>query len=334
MERRDRPVDAEVLSTAPDDLPVLRALVGPTGVGKTDLAVALAQAVGAEIISADSRQVYADLQIGAARPSEDQLEAVPHHFVAELPLEASFSAGRFAEAALERIATLRARGKEPLVVGGSTLYVEALLHGLSDVPPTSPETRALLERRLAAEGAQRLYDELVRHDPATAATLDPSKTQRLVRALEVLYDTGQPLSAFHGNRPPRPFRPEVVVLTRPRSALYARIDRRVDAMLEEGLLDENHRLLARGYDPALNPLRTIGYREPMAYLRGELTYAEMVRRLKRNSRRYAKRQLTWFRRHPGYRWFDLETSASPLSLLRAWWDDPTVLPEGPPPSSS
>jgi tRNA dimethylallyltransferase len=286
------------------DRPVLRVLTGPTAVGKTALAVAWAQANDGEIVSADSRQVYRPLTIGTAKPSAEELDAVQHHFIDELDLDAPFSAGEFARQAEVRIRDILARGRTPLVTGGSTLYLEALLHGIADVPKTSSATRMALTERLEAEGAPALYAELSRIDPASAATMDPTKTQRVVRALEVYYDTGRPLSAYHAEVTP-PFEPKVLVLNRPREELYERINRRVESMLAQGLVEENRALLAAGYPPDLNPLRTIGYREPMAYLRGETSYEEMVRLLKQNSRRYAKRQLTWFRRHPSYRWADV-----------------------------
>lgn len=288
------------------DRPILT-LIGPTGVGKTDLSLQLAERFGAEIISADSRQIYRPLTIGTAKPTPAELARAPHHFIDELDLNEPFSAGRFAEAAATRIAAIRARGREPLVVGGSTLYVEALLHGLADVPETSEATREELMERLRREGSEQLFEELQRVDPASAATMDPTKSQRIVRALEVYEDTGRPLSFFHEHPPRPPFTFDPVVLTRPRDVLYDRINRRVDAMLAAGLIEENRALLVGGHTPTLNPLRTIGYREPMAYLRGEIDYDEMVRRLKQNTRRYAKRQLTWFRRHSDYRWLDLES---------------------------
>jgi tRNA dimethylallyltransferase len=303
----------------PDERPPLFALVGPTAVGKTALGIALAQESGADIVSADSRQVFRPLTIGSAKPSPEELAAVRHHFIGELELEEPFSAGRFAEEATRRIREIRQGGGNAIVLGGATLYLEALLHGLSDVPRTSVETRERLEERLAIEGADRLYEELISVDPDSAATMDASKTQRLVRALEVYYDTGQRLSAFHGSAPPPPFRPVVVVITRPRPVLYDRINRRVDAMLEEGLLEENQALIDAGIPANLNPLRTIGYQEPMAFLRGEIPFEEMVRRLKQNSRRYAKRQLTWFRRREEYQWVNLEAEANPVeAVLRLW----------------
>jgi tRNA dimethylallyltransferase len=280
------------------------ALMGPTAVGKTALSLEMAERLGAEIISADSRQIYRPLTIGTAKPSPEELARVPHHFINELDLDQPFSAGRFVEAANARIPEILARGRVPLVVGGSTLYLEGLLHGLAEVPPTSEETRAHLMERLRTEGSERLFAELQEVDPASARTMDSTKSQRIVRALEVYHDTGRPLSYFHEHRPEPRFRFRPFVLTRPREALYDRINRRVEAMLEAGLLDENRRLLEAGHGPSENPLRTIGYREPLAHLRGEIGFTEMLRRLKQNSRRYAKRQLTWFRRRPEYEWVD------------------------------
>ncbi len=319
MERRGRPVDAEVLSgsgrpsqpPSAQRAPVILALIGPTAVGKTALSLDLAERLGAEIVSADSRQVYRPLTIGTAKPTVEELARVRHHFIDELELGDPFSAGRFAEQAEARIAEILSRGRKPLVVGGSTLYLEALLHGLAEIPATSPATRDRLMHRLGDEGRAALFAELQRLDPASASRMDATKTQRVVRALEVLHDTGRPLSHYHTQRSTPRFDFAPVVLSRPRAVLYERINRRVDHMLEAGLLDENRRLLEAGVSPTLNPLRTIGYREPLAHLRGEVEYAEMVRRLKRNTRRYAKRQLTWFRRHPGYRWLDLRAVDSP-----------------------
>jgi tRNA dimethylallyltransferase len=289
--------------------------MGPTAVGKSKVGLDLAEELGGEILSADSRQVYTRLTIGTAKPSPAELERVPHHFVDELALTEPFSAGEFAEAATQRIGDVLGLGAVPIVVGGSTLYIEALLHGLSDIPPTSPETRERLMQRLEKEGADRLYRELQRTDPASAATMDPSKTQRVVRALEVYEDTGHTLSSYHTHRSGAPFPFAPFVLTRPRPILYERINRRVDRMLDAGLVEENRRLLDTQAE--LNPLRTIGYREPMAFLRGDIGYDEMVRLLKRNSRRYAKRQLTWFRRREEYRWIDLEEELDVASLVRS-----------------
>jgi tRNA dimethylallyltransferase len=282
-------------------------LTGPTAVGKTELSLQVAERLGAEIVSADSRQVYRGLDVGTAKPGAAERVRVPHHFVDELPLGAPWSAGRFAEAANDRIGAMLERGTVPLVVGGSTLYLEALVHGLAEVPAGEPGVRALLTQQARAPGGpEALYAELRQVDPAGAATLDPTKTQRLVRALEVYRTTGQPWSSYFTAVTPPPYRYRVIVLTRPREVLYRRIEERVERMLEAGLVEENRRLLEAGFRLDTNPLRTIGYQEPIAYLEGRIGYDEMVRRLKRNSRRYAKRQLTWLRRRGEYGWFDVE----------------------------
>ena len=303
------PLEPDAIAEGRQPVPVL---TGPTAVGKTALSLDLAEHLGAEIISADSRQVYRRLDVGTAKPSAAELARVPHHFIDERDLDEPFSAGQFAREATARIVDVLGRGRVPLVVGGATLYLHALLYGLADVPAVPPAVREALEARLASEGADALYDELRHADPAAAATLDPTKTQRLVRALEVFHATGQPISSFQQQHEALPFRYRVAVLDRDRSALYARINRRADVMLAAGLVDEVRGLLDEGVDPSLNPLRTIGYREPIRYLRGEIDEAEMIRLLKRNSRRYAKRQLTWFRRYPDFTWHTAEALEAPI----------------------
>jgi len=285
-------------------------LTGPTAVGKTSLSLELAQRLDAEIISADSRQIYRELTIGTSKPEPDQLARIPHHFIDALDLGTPFSAGEFARQANARIRSILERGRVPLVVGGSTLYLHALQFGLAEIPPVAPEVRQHLENRLADEGADPLFDELLRFDPVSAATLDPTKTHRLLRALEVYHGTGRPLSSYYENQQPPPFTFKVVVLYRERESLYERINQRVDQMLKHGLLDEVRGLLERSADPSFNALRTIGYQEPIAYLRGEIDYDEMVRLIKRNSRRYAKRQRTWFRRYPDYQWIHADTATA------------------------
>lgn len=304
-------------------IPIL-VLAGPTAVGKTELAIRLANRLEAEIISADSRQVYKELVIGTARPSDEELAAAPHHFIAELTLDQPFSAGMFAEQATQRISEIHERGKIPLITGGATLYLEALLHGLSDVPETSQETREHLTLRYEQEGAEALYAELQRIDPQSAATMDATKSQRVIRALEVFYDTGVPLSGYHRKAgETSPFRPLVIIANRDRIVLYDRINHRVDMMIKQGLIEENRHLLDTGYSPDLNPLKTIGYKEPIGYLRGEYSLNEMIRRLKQNTRRYAKRQLTWFRRRPEYVWVDLEQIHDPANEIALLWEKHT-----------
>lgn len=285
-------------------------LTGPTAVGKTALSLQLAEHLSAEIISADSRQIYRELTTGTAKPSRNELERIPHHFIDELDVGDPFSAGTFARHAHKRIREIRARNRRPLVVGGSTLYLHALQFGLADIPKVDPEVRERLNRRLEHEGAEALYAELEAADPKAAERLDPTKTQRLVRALEVFHGTGRPLTAYYEEQEPPPFDFRTVVLHRERRELYDRINRRVDRMLDSGLLDEVQHLLDQGFDPATNPLQTIGYQEPIAHLRGEIDYEEMVRLIKRNTRRYAKRQLSWFRRYDSYEWMHAEIGSS------------------------
>ena len=276
---------------------------------------------GLDPVDPDDPSTYEDvgilrqITVGTAKPTQAERERVKHHFIDELDLTEPFSAGRFAEVASERIARILEQGRVPIVVGGSTLYIEALLHGLSDIPPTSAETRSQLMHRLRTEGADVLHHELRAVDPRSACTMDASKTQRIVRALEVYHDTGHLLSWYHAQQPEPRFNFVPVVLTRQRKTLYERINQRVDRMLDHGLLEENRRLLEYVGDTTPNPLRTIGYREPLAYLRGEIDYEEMVRLLKRNSRRYAKRQLTWFRRHDEYTWIRVDQQPDPVQTI-------------------
>lgn len=282
-------------------------LTGPTAVGKTELSLTLAERIGGEIISADSRQIYKELTIGTAKPSASELQRVPHHLIDELPLTEPFTAGRFEHEAKIRMDDILSRGRLPLVVGGSTLYIHALKYGLADIPDIPESVRISLEAEIGETGPGPLFEELQEVDPVSAATMDASKTQRLTRALEVYRATGKPLSAYHDEQAPPSHRFRTFVLSMERKRLYERINQRVDAMFSRGLLDEVRDILDKGYDPDLNPLRTIGYQEPIRHLRGEISYDEMVRLVKRNSRRYAKRQLTWFRRDEENEWIDAST---------------------------
>lgn len=287
-------------------------LGGPTAVGKTELSLTLAEKIDAEIISADSRQIYKTLDIGTAKASSEELERVPHHFIDELELEEPYSAGRFERDARKRIAEIARRERQPLVAGGSTLYIHALKYGLADIPDVPSSIRSDVDEELEERGADALYADLQKVDATSARTLDPTKTQRLIRALEVFRATGKPLSHYHEQQQASPYAFKTFVLHRDRVVLYERINRRVDEMLERGLLDEVRAILERGCDPSLNPLQTIGYREPIRYLRGGISYEEMVRLIKRNTRRYAKRQLTWFRRDESNVWLDAARPADAL----------------------
>ena len=295
----------------PSDSGPFLTIAGPTAVGKTNLSLDVAEALGAEVVSVDSRQVYKELTIGTAKPSPEARERVPHHFIGERTLHEPLSAGGYAEAANNRIESILNRGAHPLIVGGATLYLHALQYGLADVPDVDDAVRERLNERLDKEGKQALYDELCEVDPTQAEKADPTKTQRVIRALEVYHGTGNPLTYYYENQPEPPFSYTTVVLNRDREVLYDRVNQRVDQMLAEGLLDEVRAVMEMdGVQLDEPPLSTIGYREPIQHLRGEIDYDEMVRLVKRNTRRYAKRQLTWFRRYDEYHWRDAaETSA-------------------------
>ena len=274
-------------------------IAGPTGVGKTSLALGLAEALGTNILSADSRQAYRGLDIGTAKPTPAERARVPHAWVDVLDVGEPTSAGAFSRFADAHIGRCHREARPALVVGGSTLYIDAVVRGIARLPDVPGETAAQAFAETTTEaGRQALFAELASADPAAAATLDPTKTQRLARLVGLLRATGRPPSILWTEGAPQPRDAKLVVLDRPRDHLYARIEARVDRMLADGLVDENRRLLAAGHGPDTTPLRTIGYREPMRFLAGEIGEDEMVRLLKQNTRRYAKRQQTWLRRYP------------------------------------
>ncbi len=280
-------------------LPPLVAIVGPTAVGKTACAIALAQAFGGECISADSRQIYQFMDIGTAKPSPAERAAVPHHLIDLVPPDAEFSLGLYQDLAMAAIADLTERQRLPILVGGTGQYMAAVLQGwqIPRVLP-QPELRAALERRVAEEGYLALHQELARIDPAAAAGIPPTNTRRVIRALEVYTVTGIPMSAQQTMAAP-PYRVLTLWLTLDAPTLYARIDRRVDAMMEAGLLDEVQSLVARGYGWELPAMSSLGYREFQPYFAGEQTLAAAVERLKFNTHGFARRQTAWFRRLPG-----------------------------------
>lgn len=281
----------------------LHIILGPTGVGKTDYALALARRVGSPVVSCDSRQVFREMRIGTARPTDAQLAEVPHYFIADRSVTEPFTAGQFELEALALLDRLFQDHETVVMAGGSGLYIDALCNGLDDFPPADPELRERLSARLWEEGVAALRAELRLLDPESYAALDPANGQRIVRALEVTIATGRKFSSFktHANKE-RPFAIEKTGLTRPRAELYARIDARVDAMMAEGLLDEARALLPHRALPALN---TVGYKELFDYFDGKYDLAEAVRLIKRNTRHYAKKQLTWWGRDASIRWITL-----------------------------
>jgi len=285
----------------------LIAVVGPTASGKTALAIELAERLGTEVISADSMQFYRGMEIGTGAPTAEELARVKHHFVGHLDPGEEFSAGAFERLGRERLAELNARGKTAVVAGGSGLYISALIDGLFPGPGKDAAIRARLHQEAQEHGVPALYARLCDVDPDYADIIQNNDLRRIVRALEVHELTGEPLSRLHRDHRGQTESLEAVqvALDRPREELYRRIDRRVDYMLERGLLDEVQALLDNGYAEHIERLRSLGYREMAAHLRGEYLLDEATELMKRNTRRYAKRQLTWFRADPRIRWLPI-----------------------------
>ena len=281
-------------------------IVGPTGIGKTALAIKLTERLKGEIVSADSRQIYKFMTIGTAKPTREELAAVPHHFIDIKTPDEYYSAGQFGSEARTRIAEIQKRGKQPMVAGGSGLYIRALIDGLFEPKIADEVVKIDLKKEAGENGIAALYGRLKTIDPKAAAKLHPTDSQRIMRALEVFEVTGEPFSNFVDIKPrPADFEPCIIGLTLERSELYERIEKRVDAMLELGLLDEVQELQKMGYEADLNALQSVGYHEAFLYLDGRLPGSEMAALIKQKTRNYAKRQLTWFRKDKRIHWIDL-----------------------------
>ncbi|TDI93466.1 MAG: tRNA (adenosine(37)-N6)-dimethylallyltransferase MiaA [Caldithrix sp.] len=281
-------------------------IVGPTGIGKTALAIKLAERLKGEIVSADSRQIYEFMTIGTAKPTKEELAAVPHHFIDIKTPDEYYSAGQFGSEARVCIVEIQKRGMQPMVVGGSGLYIRALIDGLFEPKIADERVKTNLKKEAGENGISVLHSRLKTIDPRTAAKLHPTDSQRIMRALEVFEVTGEPFSNFVDRKPqPAEFSPCIIGLTLERSELYKRIEERVDIMLELGLLDEVHELRKMGYGQDLNALQSVGYQEGFLYLDGKLSISEMAALIKQKTRNYAKRQMTWFRKDERIDWVDL-----------------------------
>lgn len=276
-------------------------VAGPTAVGKTALSIRLACDLGTEILSADSRQFFRELSIGTAKPTPEELAQAKHHFINSHSISEAYSAGDFERDALALLEALFQKYDVVVMTGGSGFYVKAVLDGLDDLPAPLPGLRESLMQKLNDNGVAPLQEEVRLIDPEFAATPEIANPQRVVRALEVFHTSGTPISQFKlNNSRSRPFQPINIALDRDRAELYQRIDLRMDIMLQEGLVEEAKSVIAYREHHAL---KTVGYREVYSYLDGEYDEKEMVRLLKQNSRRYAKRQLTWFRHQGNFEWF-------------------------------
>lgn len=295
-------------------------ICGPTAVGKTGFAIELARCFSAEIIGADSMQIYRLMNIGTAKPTPEEQTSVLHHLVDIIDPGQDFDAAAFAKQADKAILELEARGILPLVVGGTGLYIKALLYGLFDSQPVDPEVRLRLQALADQEEAAALHRRLALKDPQAAARIHHNDTYRLIRALEIIETSGSPLSdlhAEHGFNQPR-YAALQIGLTLPREALYQRINQRVDQMLAAGLEKEVRHLLSQGYDSGLKSMQSLGYRHMIDFIQGRVDWKETVRLLKRDHRRYAKRQMTWFRADADIHWLAPGDHAQAQKMIRSF----------------
>ena len=294
-------------------------ITGPTAVGKTDLCLDIAESYGIPIINADSRQIYSDMHIGTASPTEEQLRRVKHYFVGNLHLGDYYNASMFEQDVLH-VLEKEFDGRNDhiaLMTGGSMMYIDAVCNGIDDIPTITDDVRQWMKQRLESEGLERLREELRLMDPEYYAIVDRHNTRRVVHALEICHQTGNTFTSYRvRERKHRPFAIVKIALNREREVLYERINRRVDSMMAAGLEDEARRLLPYRHENALN---TVGYKELFAYFDGIWPLDEAVERIKGNTRRYARKQLTWFKRDPAVRWFDTDDNKEIMTYISQEW---------------
>jgi len=279
-------------------------ICGPTGIGKTSVAIDIADVVNGEIISADSMQIYRYMDIGTAKPTIEEQRRIRHHIINIVDPDENFDAAKFSKRAHEKIIELYTGGIPPLVVGGTGLYIKALVHGLFDADTVNYDIRDVLKKEAVIHGTGFLHKRLTAYDPDAAGKIHPNDTYRIIRALEMIEATGETISKHqegHGFKNKR-YKVFKIGLRMERKALYHRINKRVDAMIEKGLVDEVKYLLDRGYSENLKSMQSIGYRHIVDFIKGRLSWDEVLRTLKRDTRRYAKRQMTWFKADPEIVW--------------------------------
>jgi tRNA dimethylallyltransferase len=283
-------------------------IAGPTASGKSTLAVELAEKTGGEIISVDSRQCYKLIDIGTAKPSQEDLDRIPHHNISALDLNEKDSAASFRARAERWAADIEARGKTVIYCGGSTLHLQSLIHPLDEIPSSDSQNVDLLNRRADREGVEVLYKELIKCDPDYAKSMDGMNRQRIIRALDVWMQTGEPFSSFHQNKPVSlPDSISFFALHHPRKVLHSLIEKRSDQMIAQGIVKETRQILDLGYSPDIQALQTVGYKQVIQYLKGEISHQQMTRDIKTATRRYAKRQITWLRRWKFTDWINMHT---------------------------
>lgn len=292
----------------------LIAIVGPTASGKTALSVKLAKIFNTEIISADSRQIYKELSIGTAKPTKEEMGGVRHHFVNSHTIEEDYSIGKYEKEALEVLNTIFKEKDIAILTGGSGLYVKVVCEGMDEVPDSDPEIREELNQKYREEGLELLLTELEKIDPEYYEQVDKSNPQRVIRGIEVFWSTGTPFSQFRtGEKKERPFNVLKIGMLWDRKELYNRIDERMDQMIQAGLFQEVESL--RQFNDK-NALQTVGYKEVFDYLEGKYDKEECIRLLKRNSRRYAKRQMTWFNKDKEIIWVNYKEQEKIVELIR------------------
>jgi len=300
-----------------DTIPPLLVIAGPTATGKSRLALHCARQWGAEIISADSRQIYRHMDIGTGKPTPEERALVPHHMIDIVDPDQPYSAGEYGRSARSVIDALRKRGTLPMLVGGTGLYIRAVIDGLAPSPPSDPRIKGALLRRVEREGIRTLHRELMEVDPRTAERLHPNDRQRILRAIEVFHATGRRLSDFHKDAPGVPgYRTLFFVLARPRPEIFELIDKRIDAMFEQGLIEEVKYLIEKGYAPDHPGMQSLGYFHLYNHLRGRISLAEARFAMKQDTRRYAKRQMTWFRKETRAHWLDLPAGGDVLDAAQ------------------
>lgn len=288
-------------------------ITGPTAVGKTALCLEIAQHFGIPIINADSRQIYRELKIGTASPTDEQLRQVPHYLVGTLSLQDYYSASLFEQQVLEILNKEFQKHDIALLTGGSMMYIDAVCDGIDDIPTVDDETRNMLKRRLADEGLEALVEELKVLDPEYYDIVDKQNPRRVVHGLEICLMTGKTYTSFRKKeKKQRPFHIIKIGVNRPREELYQRINQRVDQMMADGLLEEAKRVYQQR---DMNALNTVGYKELFDYLDGRWTLEEAVERIKGNTRRYARKQLTWFKRDADIQWFHPEQQQDILNYI-------------------
>jgi tRNA dimethylallyltransferase len=285
--------------------PKIIVICGPTAIGKTAVGIELAGTFGGEIVSADSMQIYRHMDIGTAKPTPQELAQVDHHMIDIVDPDEDYDAVQFSKQARDRIAEIINRGLIPFVVGGTGLYIKALLHGLFQSKPVDPQIRNRLKQEAEKSGSGFLFERLKKIDPATAGRIHPNDSYRIMRALETIESSGKTISEHHQNHgfADDPFTALIIGLQMDRQNLYARIDNRVELMIEAGLIQEVTMLLEMGYTAELKSMQSIGYRHMAEYLAEKLPWDECVRTLKRDTRRFAKRQFTWFGADPQIKWY-------------------------------